>query len=34
MQSYSYFEEGGRYNVIEAFDEKGNRIASMDAKVQ
>jgi hypothetical protein len=34
MQSYAYYEDGGRYNVIEAFDEKGNRIASMDAKVQ
>jgi hypothetical protein len=34
MQSYAYYEEGGRFNVIEAFDEKGNRIASMDAKVQ
>jgi len=34
MQSYEYYEDGGRYNVIEAFDEKGNRIASMDAKVQ
>jgi hypothetical protein len=34
MQSYAYYEEGGRFNVIEAFDEKGNRIASMDPKVQ
>ena len=33
MQSYAYYEEGGRYNVIEAFDERGNRIASMDAKM-
>lgn len=34
MQSYAYYEGGGRFNVIEAFDGKGNRIASMDAKVQ
>jgi hypothetical protein len=34
MQSYAYYEEGGRFNVIEAFDKKGKRIASMDAKVQ
>ena len=33
MQSYAYYEEGGRYNVIEAFDERGNRIASMDEKM-
>lgn len=35
MQSYAYYEQGGKFNVIEAFDDKkGNRIASMDAKVQ
>jgi hypothetical protein len=34
MQSYAYYEEGGRFNVIEAFDKKGKRIASMDARVQ
>lgn len=34
MQSYEYFEDGGRYNVIEAFDEEGHRISSMEAKVR
>jgi hypothetical protein len=34
MQSYAYYEDGGRFNVIKAFDEKGKHIASMDAKVQ
>ena len=34
MQSYKYYNEGGRYNIIEAFDDKGNRIASMDAKTR
>ena len=29
MQSYAYYEEGGRYNIIEAFDTDGNRISSM-----
>ena len=31
MQSYAYYEDGGRYNVIESFDNKGNRISSMNA---
>lgn len=34
MQSYAYYEGGGRYNIIEAFDEQGNRITSMDARIQ
>lgn len=34
MQSYAYYDEGGRYNVIEAFDDKGNRVSSMEAKIQ
>jgi hypothetical protein len=33
MQSYAYYEGGGRYNIIEAFDQEGNRITSMDAKM-
>jgi sporulation protein YlmC with PRC-barrel domain len=33
MQSYAYYEGGGRYNIIEAYDQQGNRIASMDAKM-
>ena len=35
MQSYNYYEEGGgRYNIIEAFDDRGNRIATMEARIQ
>ena len=34
MQSYEYYEDGGRYNVIEAFDEEGHRISSMVAKIR
>jgi hypothetical protein len=34
MQSYAYYEDGGRYNIIEALDQQGNRITSMDAKIQ
>lgn len=34
MQSYAYYEDGGRYNVIEAYDEEGNRISSMEAKIR
>ena len=34
MQSYEYYEDGGRYNVIEAFDEEGHRISSMEAKTR
>ena len=34
MQSYDYYEEGGRYNVIEAFDITGKLISSMEAKTQ
>lgn len=33
MQSYAYYEGGERYNIIEAFDQLGNRITSMDAKM-
>ena len=29
MQSYDYYEDGGRYNIIEAFDVNGNRVSSM-----
>ena len=29
MQSYQYYAQGCRYNRIEAFDNKGNRIATM-----
>jgi hypothetical protein len=32
MQSYAYYEDGGRYNVIEAYDDRGNRIPSMKAR--
>ena len=35
MQSYEYYEEGGRFNVIEAFDAVyGNRISTMEARVR
>lgn len=34
MQSYEYYEDGGRYNVIEAFDEEGHLISSMKAKIR
>ena len=34
MQSYAYNEGGGRHNIIEAYDQQGNRIASMEVKVQ
>ena len=34
MQSYEYYDCGGRYNRIEAFDWKGKRICSMDAVVE
>lgn len=34
MQSYDYYEEGGRYNIIEAYDNRGNRISSMNAKTK
>ena len=34
MQSYEYYEDGERYNVIEAFDEEGHRISSMEAKIR
>ena len=34
MQSYEYYDCGGRYNRIEAFDWKGKRICSMDAIVE
>ena len=34
MQSYDYYEGGGRYNIIEAFDVKGIRVSSMNAKTR
>jgi hypothetical protein len=34
MQSYAYYKEGGRYNIIEVYDDMGNRINSMKAKRQ
>ena len=34
MQSYQYYPCGGRYKRIEAFDCKGKRICSMDAKLE
>lgn len=34
MQSYDYYEDGGRYNIIDAFDDRGNRISSMNAKTK
>jgi hypothetical protein len=34
MQSYAYYDDGGRYNIIESFDVQGNRIASMEARAR
>ncbi len=35
MQSYDYYEDGGRYNIIEAFDViQGIRVSSMEAKIR
>ena len=34
MQSYDYYEDGGRYNIIDAFDVKGIRVSSMNAKTR
>ena len=34
MQSYAYYEDGGRYNKILAFNFIGKRIASMEARVK
>ena len=34
MQSYAYYEDGGRYNKIQAFNFFGERIASMEARVK
>ena len=34
MQTYEYYKNGGRYNIIEAFNQQGDRIASMDAKTR
>ena len=34
MQSYDYYEYGGRYNIIEAFDVKGLRVSSMNVKTR
>ena len=33
MESYDYYEEGGRYSVIEAFDLGGNRLGGMRPKL-
>lgn len=32
MQSYNYYNDGGRYNIIEAFDVNGNKVSSMNLK--
>ncbi len=34
MQSYDYYKDGGRYNIIEAFDVKGIRVSSMSVKTR
>ena len=34
MQSYDCYDDGGRYNIIEAFDVKGLRVSSMNAKTR
>ena len=34
MQSYDYYEDGERYNIIEAFDVKGIRVSSMNVKTR
>ena len=34
MQSYDYYDDGGRYNIIEAFDVKGIRVSSMNVKTR
>lgn len=34
MQTYEYYKNGGRYNIIEVFNQQGDRIASMDAKTR
>ena len=34
MHSYDYYEDGGRYNIIEAFDVKGIRVSSMNVKTK
>ena len=34
MQSYAYYEDGGRYNKIQAFNLIGKRLASMEARVK
>lgn len=33
MQSYAYYKQGGRYNIIEVYDDTGKRINSMAAKL-
>lgn len=33
MESYEYYEEGGRYSKIDAFDRDGNLISSMSPKL-
>ena len=34
MQSYDYHKDGGRYNIIEAYDNNGYRISSMQARAR
>lgn len=34
MQSYEYYKDGGRYNIIEAYDNNGYRISSMQARAR
>ena len=33
MQSYEYYEQGGRYNRIEAYDREGKFVNSMKVKL-
>lgn len=32
LQEHSYYEEGGRYAIIQAFDMKGNKVNQMELK--
>jgi hypothetical protein len=34
MESYNYYKDGGRYNIIEAYDNNGYRISSMQARAR
>lgn len=34
MQSYQYYQDGGRYSKIDAFDADGNKIASMNTNLK